>query len=67
MPNVSFVTGTSFKVRWNPPLNAGGCPSLTYKLYRDDGEGTGSVDIQIDPVAFEQRVLAFEYDVNLSS
>lgn len=67
MPEVSSVTATSFKVRWNPPLNAGGCPAITYKLYRDDGEGTDSVDIQVDPVAFDQRELAFEYDVTLSS
>ena len=48
-PSIKDIVGASYTVRWNSPLNDGGCAVTSITIYRDDGEG-GEITTEVQKV-----------------
>lgn len=49
-PKMTAVTKTEMTLGWNAPLRDGGCPVLSFFLFRDDGAGGDLVEINADDI-----------------
>ena len=59
-------TSTTVSIRWIPPENDGGCPIISYALFRDDG-ANGPISTAVDTATVNNKPYLFEHTLSLAA